>query len=114
MLKEATRSNVAALALASLLLFAAVFLSAPLPARAGAPVTLPDLVIMVPTQLISIGTDPSSGDRDLRFTHITADVGTGPFEIDPNYDSNTGISRFTQEIYNSPARESGIQTIRCR
>jgi hypothetical protein len=81
---EFTRSSVAAPVLATVLLFAAAFLGGPLPARAAAPVTLPDLVIKVPTDLISIGADPSSGDRDLRFTHITADVGAGPFEIDPH------------------------------
>jgi hypothetical protein len=100
---ESTRSSVVALALAAFMMLGAVFLGGPLPARAAAPITLPDMVIMVPTDLISIGTDPSSGDRDLRFTHITADIGAGPFEIDPHYDSTTGIARFTQEIYNSPS-----------
>ena len=66
------------------------------------PVTLPDLVIEVPTDLISIGVDPNGGGRELRFTHRTADVGSGPFEIDPSYDPNTGISTFVQVIYNSP------------
>jgi hypothetical protein len=100
---EFTRSSVAALVLVAVLLFAAAFLGGPLPARAAPPVTLPDLVIMVPTDLISIGSDPSSGDRDLRFTHVTADVGAGPFEIDPHYNANTEIATFTQEIYNSPS-----------
>jgi hypothetical protein len=59
--------------------------------------------IIVPIDLISIAVDPSSGDRVLRFTHRTADLGTGPFEIDPHYNSSTGVSSFTQEIYNSPS-----------
>jgi hypothetical protein len=42
---ESTRSSIAALVLAAVLLFAAVFLGGPVPARAAAPVTLPDLVI---------------------------------------------------------------------
>src|SRR5436305_6361 len=61
-------------------------------------VALPDLRIFVPRDLISIGLDPSTGHRELRFTHITADVGPGPFEIDPAFNSRTGISTFTQRI----------------
>ena len=38
----------------------------------------------------------------LRYTHITEDAGTGPFEIDPHVNASTGISTFTQSIYNSP------------
>jgi hypothetical protein len=57
--------------------------------------------IFVPTNLISIGTIPGSNHRQLRFTHITADVGAGPFEIDPHYDPRTGISTFTQRLYRS-------------
>jgi hypothetical protein len=66
------------------------------------PVTLPDMRIFVPTNLISIGIDPGTGHRDLRFTHKTADVGPGPFEIDPHYDARSGISTFTQRIYRMP------------
>jgi hypothetical protein len=62
-------------------------------------VALPDLRILVPTDLISIGLDPNSGVRELRFTHITADVGTGPFEIDPHYDARSGVSTFSQALY---------------
>jgi hypothetical protein len=98
---HAPRSKVAAVALLSALLLLLVLGGTPSSAVTAAPVTLPDMVIQVPTDLISIGT--SSGHRQLQFTHITADVGTGPFEIDPNYDSSTGTSTFTQEIYNSPS-----------
>jgi hypothetical protein len=59
----------------------------------------PDLRILVPTGLISVGVDPQSGVRELRFTHITADVGAGPFEIDPSYNPRTGISTFVQALY---------------
>lgn len=62
-------------------------------------VALPDLRIFVPKGLISIGLDPTSGQRELRFTHITADVGAGPFEIDPRYDARTGVSTFSQALY---------------
>ena len=39
----------------------------------------------------------------LRYTHITEDAGTGPFEIDPAYNPATGIASFVQSIYNSPS-----------
>jgi hypothetical protein len=93
---------VVALVLAGLGLLAGAILSAASSAGAVAPVTLPDLRIVVPTDLISIAVDPSSGVRQLRFTHITADVGAGPFEIDPTYDAATGTSTFVQAIYRSP------------
>lgn len=64
-------------------------------------VTLPDMQIKVPTTDISIGTNPSNGDRQLQFTHITWDAGTGPFEIDPTYSSTTGTSTWVQSIYKS-------------
>lgn len=68
---------------------------------AGRPAAaLPDLRIFVPTNLISIGIGPT-GHRQLQFTHITADVGAGPFEIDPHYNARTGISTFTQRLYRS-------------
>jgi len=59
---------------------------------------LPDLRLVVPTNLISIGLD-GSGHRELRFTHITADVGPGLFEIDPHYDAKTGVATFTQALH---------------
>jgi hypothetical protein len=64
-------------------------------------VTLPDLQIKVPTNLMSIGT--VNGQRQLQFTHITWDAGAGPFEIDPTYNSATGTSSFVQAIYRSPS-----------
>ena len=69
----------------------------------AATVMLPDMQIQVPTNLISIGTDPTTGHRMLRYTHITWDAGTGPFEIDPTYNSATGTATFVQAIYNSPS-----------
>src|SRR5450756_3095568 len=70
---------------------------------AAATVTLPDMQVKVPTNQISVGTSPSTGHRQLQFTHITWDAGTGPFEIDPTYDSVTGPASFVQAIYNSPS-----------
>jgi hypothetical protein len=69
------------------------------PAAAAATVTPPDLVVRVPTDAISIGIDPGSGHRMLHFSHISSDVGAGPFEIDPAYNSATGTARFSQAIY---------------
>jgi Bacterial Ig domain len=70
------------------------------------PIALPDMRIFVPTNLISIGMNSSTGHRELRFTHKTADIGAGPFEIDPHYNSRTGVSTFTQRIYREPS--SGV------
>jgi hypothetical protein len=84
------------LAVASLLMS----LLSPTPA-AAATVTPPDMQILVPANLISIGT--LAGVRSLEFTHRTADLGTGPFELDPTYNAATGIATFVQKIYNSPS-----------
>jgi hypothetical protein len=64
-------------------------------------VTLPDMQLKVPTNQISVGT--VTGNRQLQFTHITWDAGTGPFEIDPTYNSGTGTATFIQAIYDSPS-----------
>ena len=72
-------------------------------------VTLPDMQIKVPTNDISIGTNPATGDRQLQFTHITWDAGTGPFEIDPTYNAATGTATFTQKIYKSTS--PGVWTV---
>jgi len=69
------------------------------PKASAATVTLPDIQMKVPTSQISIGT--LNGVRLLRYTHITWDAGTGPFEIDPTYNSTTGTATFVQSIYNS-------------
>ena len=57
--------------------------------------------IKVPTNAISIGTDSNTGHRQLQFTHITWDAGTGPFEIDPTYNPTTGTATWVQAIYKS-------------
>ena len=54
--------------------------------------------IFVPTDLISIALDGNS-QRELRFTHITADVGPGLFEIDPHYNAKTGLATFSQALH---------------
>jgi hypothetical protein len=69
----------------------------------AASVTLPDMQMKVPTADISIGTNSANGHRQLQFTHITWDAGTGPFEIDPAYDAATGTASFTQAVYHSPS-----------
>src|SRR5580704_3284308 len=70
-------------------------------ARAAYQVTLPDLQILVPTDDISIGNNPDTSDRQLQFTHITWDAGTGPFQIKPKYNHRTGTASFVQTIYKS-------------
>jgi hypothetical protein len=62
-------------------------------------VTLPDMQILVPTNAISIATNPTTHDRQLQFTHVTWDAGAGPFEIDPTYNAQTGTATFNQAIY---------------
>jgi hypothetical protein len=64
-------------------------------------ITPPDLQIEVPTDNISISTNPDTGVRQLQFTHITWDAGTGPFLIKPKYNRHTGTATFTQTIYKS-------------
>jgi hypothetical protein len=70
-------------------------------ARGTFHVTLPDLQILVPTDAISIGTNSGTGNRQLQFTHITWDAGTGPFEIKPKYNHRTGVAKFVQTIFKS-------------
>src|SRR5579871_1928531 len=67
-------------------------------AATSSPTLLPDLKLVVPTDLISIGLD-GDNQRELRFTHITADLGPGLFEIDPHYNAKTGVSTFTQALH---------------
>ena len=67
--------------------------------RAAYQVTLPDLQILVPTPNISIGTNSDTGNRQLQFTHITWDAGTGPFQIKPKYNHRTGVAKFVQTIF---------------
>jgi len=94
-----------AIALSALAAFGAAPTVIPLgiQAAAAATVTPPDMQLKVPTSQISIGTNPSTGHQQLQFTHITWDAGTGPFEIDPSYNSATGTATFVQAIYNSPS-----------
>jgi len=67
-------------------------------AATRSPALLPDLRLIVPTDLISIGLD-GDGHRELRFTHITANLGPGLFELDPHYDAKTGVSTFSQALH---------------
>ena len=67
-------------------------------AATPSPPLLPDMRLVVPTDLISIGLD-GSGHRELRFTHITANLGPGLFEIDPAYSAKTGVAAFSQALH---------------
>ncbi len=68
-------------------------------ATIAANITLPDMKILVPVADISIAANPTTHDRQLQFTHITWDAGSGPFEIDPTYSAQTGTATFMQAIY---------------
>jgi hypothetical protein len=63
-------------------------------------ITPPDMQLQVPANDISIGASGAS-QRQLQFTHITWDAGTGPFEIDPTYNPSTGTATFRQAIFQS-------------
>ena len=83
------------------------------PAAKAATVTLPDMQLKVPTDAISIGT--TNGVPPLLFTHVTSNSGTGPFEIDPAYntadrDRDVRPRRFTT----AQARACGQRTTACR
>jgi hypothetical protein len=67
----------------------------------GVNLTPPDMRMLVLRNAISIGVD--GGTRYLHFSHVTSDLGRGPFEIDPSYDSSTGVATFTQALYGSPS-----------
>ena len=85
--------------LATIVAFTAVTLAGP--DASAATLTPPDMKILVPTNLISLGVDGATGHRQLRYTHITEDAGTGPFEIDPTYNPTTGVASFVQSLYSS-------------
>jgi Bacterial Ig domain/Lysyl oxidase len=105
-----SRSAVIAIVVAAFVLLAGAtaWVSSSSAADSG-PIALPDMQIEVPTNLISVGTNGNTGDPQLQFTHITWDAGTGPFEIDPTYNSAMGTATFTQAIYRSPS--PGVWTL---
>jgi hypothetical protein len=98
----ARRRQAAMLAVAAIML-SAIALAPQAASAASAAVTLPDMKMLVPASQISIGTNSVSGHRQLQYTHVSWDAGTGPFEIDPTYNAATGMASFVQEIYNSPS-----------
>lgn len=61
-------------------------------------IALPDLQVLTPTNLISIG-NPTPSTRELRFSHITWNGGAGPLEIRPTYNPTTGLSWAVQRLY---------------
>jgi hypothetical protein len=65
---------------------------------AAATIAYPDLQVMIPTSVISVG-HPTSKTRELRFTHITWNGGAGPLEIRPAYDATTGTAQGYQRLY---------------
>jgi len=87
-------------AIASLFLFALPGLGRTAPVRAAGPIAYPDLQIQIPQADFSIG-HPTSTTRELRYTHLTWNTGSGPFELRPNYDPSTGIAQPVQALYTS-------------
>jgi len=67
----------------------------------SAPIAYPDLQLVMPVGDINI--QHSGSTRTLEFTHITANLGAGPFEIRPVYNSLTGISQGYQALYTMPS-----------
>ena len=70
--------------------------------QAAAPVAYPDLQVQVPAADFSIG-HPTAATRELRYTHITWNAGSGPFELRPSYDPSTGIAQPSQALYTANA-----------
>lgn len=72
-------------------------------------VTPPDMQMEVPTDAITVGTNSTTHVRQLQFTHVSWDAGTGPFELDPTYNKSTGVATFKQAIYKSTS--PGVWTL---
>jgi hypothetical protein len=67
-----------------------------------APIAYPDLQVLVPGSYIYVA-QPGGGERVLEFEHISSDLGAGPLEIRPVYNSTTGISQGYQALYTMPS-----------
>ncbi len=65
-------------------------------------VHLPDLHTFIPTSEILI-VRPTSTTRSFRYTHITGNIGDGPFELRPEYDPATDTARGFQRLYTHDA-----------
>jgi glucose/arabinose dehydrogenase len=65
-------------------------------------VHLPDLHTIIPPAEISI-VRPSPTSREFRYTHITSNLGDGPFELRPQYDPATDTARGFQRFYTHDA-----------
>jgi hypothetical protein len=66
-----------------------------------APIAYPDLQVLVPPAYTYIVQNGAT--RTLEFEHITSDLGAGPLEIRPSYNSATGISQGFQALYTMPS-----------
>ncbi len=64
----------------------------------AAVIAYPDLQMEVPTSEIAIA-HPTPTTRELIYSHVTWNAGTGPLEIRPNYDPSTGIAHPSQALY---------------
>ena len=88
---------------------------APTQVAGAATVTPPDLKIEVPTNDISIGTNPATGHRQLQFTHITWDAGDravpDPTDVRPVH---RRLELHADDLSTVRARVSGSSITRCR
>jgi hypothetical protein len=96
--KSTADRHTAVLAAIALLLFATALHAGPTRSAAAATIAYPDLEVQVPVSEISVG-HPTPATRDLQFSHITWNAGTGPLEIRPAYDPSTGIAAASQALY---------------
>src|SRR5262245_53157934 len=69
-------------------------------APAGTP-HLPDLQSLIPLDQMSIATEDTG--RVFRYTHVVANMGDGPLEIQPTYDPATDTAIGVQRIYSHSA-----------
>lgn len=77
---------------------------APGPTASAAPageIHLPDLESLIPLDEMSIAYDDTG--RVFRYTHVVANFGDGPLEIQPSYDAATDTAVGTQRIYSHDA-----------
>ena len=61
-------------------------------------IAYPDLQVITPASLISIG-NPTPSTREFRFSHITWNGGAGPLEIRPNYNAGSVWTQGYQRLY---------------
>jgi hypothetical protein len=87
-----------ALAVTTLVLTSALLTGWRLAAAPAGTLHLPDLHTFIPVNEISI-VRPTATTREFRYTHMTANIGDGPFEVRPLYDPATDTARGFQRLW---------------